>query len=114
MRAMTMLPAFSLVIPAFNEAERIGETSRDVIDYLREASPESEMIVVNDGSIDATSEVTRKVLDDGKQTRDSFAREFPESRQRRSRAPRFARGAKTNRVCFPTPICPRRLKKHRS
>ena len=56
MRAMTMLPAFSLVIPAFNEAERIGETLRDVIDYLRKISPESEIIVVNDGSTDATSE----------------------------------------------------------
>jgi glycosyltransferase involved in cell wall biosynthesis len=63
MRAMTMLPAFSLVVPTFNEADRIGKTLRDVIEYLREASPESEIIVVNDGSIDATSEVTRKVFE---------------------------------------------------
>ena len=59
---MTMLPAFSLVIPAFNEADRIGQTLRDVLEYLHKASPESEVIVVNDGSSDATSEVTRKVF----------------------------------------------------
>jgi glycosyltransferase involved in cell wall biosynthesis len=59
---MTMLPAFSLVIPAFNEADRIGQTLRDVLEYLHKASPESEVIVVNDGSSDATSEVARKVF----------------------------------------------------
>ena len=57
-----MLPPFSIVIPAFNEANRIGQTLRDVLGYLRGASPESELIVVNDGSTDATSEVTRKVF----------------------------------------------------
>jgi glycosyltransferase involved in cell wall biosynthesis len=37
-----MLPAFSVVIPAFNEASRIGETLRLTLDYLRNVSPESE------------------------------------------------------------------------
>lgn len=57
-----MLPAFSLVIPAFNEAERIGETLREVLDYLHRTSPESEVIVVNDGSTDATGVVVRGVF----------------------------------------------------
>src|SRR5436305_7310256 len=60
---MTMLPAFSAVIPAFNEASRIDETLRLTLDYLRNASPESELIVVNDGSTDATSLIARKVLE---------------------------------------------------
>ena len=54
-----MLPGFSAIIPAYNEAERIGETLRQVIDYLRVSSPESELIVVDDGSRDATSERVR-------------------------------------------------------
>jgi glycosyltransferase involved in cell wall biosynthesis len=50
-----MLPAFSLVIPAFNEADRIGETLREALSYLQTQSAGSELIVVNDGSTDATS-----------------------------------------------------------
>ncbi len=57
-----MLPAFSLVIPAFNEAERIEKTLRDALGYLETTSPESELIVVNDGSTDATSEIVRAVF----------------------------------------------------
>jgi dolichyl-phosphate beta-glucosyltransferase len=57
---MTMLPPFSVVIPAFNEAGRIGGSLRVILDYLGQVSPESEVIVVNDGSTDATSEIVRE------------------------------------------------------
>src|ERR1700692_3735767 len=58
----TMLPPFSLVIPAFNEAERIGQSLRTALAYLQATSPGSELIVVNDGSTDATSEIVREVF----------------------------------------------------
>lgn len=57
-----MLPAFSVVIPAFNEEERIGDTLRLTLEYLGSISSESELIVVNDGSTDATSQIARDVL----------------------------------------------------
>lgn len=57
-----MLPAFSLVIPAFNEADRIGETLREVLSYLQTQSAGSELIVVNDGSTDATSQIVHEVF----------------------------------------------------
>src|SRR5213075_3236969 len=56
-----MLPAISAVIPAFNEAVRIGDTLATTIAYLEKESPGSEVIVINDGSTDATGEVIRKV-----------------------------------------------------
>jgi glycosyltransferase involved in cell wall biosynthesis len=59
---VTLLPPFSLVIPAFNEADRIGPNLRGALNYLEQTSPESELIVVNDGSTDATSEVVREVF----------------------------------------------------
>ena len=57
-----MLPAFSVVIPCFNEAARIGQTVRATLEYLNSASPESELIVVNDGSTDETSTIARNAL----------------------------------------------------
>jgi dolichyl-phosphate beta-glucosyltransferase len=57
-----MLPPFSVVIPCFNEASRIGATIRETVDYLEKNSPESELIVVNDGSTDSTSSVARDAL----------------------------------------------------
>src|SRR6267142_6138361 len=57
-----MLPPFSIVIPCFNEQGRIGETLRVAIDYLAANAPTSELIVVNDGSTDATAAVAREKL----------------------------------------------------
>ena len=59
---MTTLSPFSLVIPAYNEAGRIGQTLRQALAYLQSNSPESELIVVNDGSTDSTSQVVRDIF----------------------------------------------------
>ena len=56
-----MFPPISVVIPAFNEAVRIGDTLAVTIGYLENESPTSEVIVINDGSIDSTGEVIRNV-----------------------------------------------------
>src|SRR5207245_7649261 len=57
-----MLPPFSIVIPCFNEEGRVGETLRVTIEYLATNAPESELIVVNDGSTDATGTIAREIL----------------------------------------------------
>src|SRR5947207_7995948 len=57
-----MLPAFSAIVPCFNEAARIGETLRLTLNYLRDTSPQSELIGVNDGSTNATPTTAREVL----------------------------------------------------
>src|SRR5438128_8460554 len=61
-----MLPSFSVVIPAFNEASRIGQTVRATLDYLQEVNPKNELIVVDDGSTDATATIAREVLSGAK------------------------------------------------
>ena len=56
---MTTSSPFSIVIPAYNEAGRIGESLRVTLDYLKQNSPDSELIVVNDGSTDSTADIVR-------------------------------------------------------
>ena len=57
-----MLAPFSIVIPCFNEEGRVGQTLRLTLDYLAANAPESELIVVNDGSTDGTGAIARERL----------------------------------------------------
>lgn len=70
-----MLPPFSAVIPAFNEAQRIGENLRLTLDYLHSAAPESELIVVDDGSADGTSEIVAEIFAAETQVKTKLIRE---------------------------------------
>lgn len=56
-----MPPFLSIVIPAFNEQERIADTLFTVKEYLSRQPYSSEVIVVDDGSTDFTTEVVRTV-----------------------------------------------------
>lgn len=51
----------SIVIPAYNEEERILETLAEVIDYLKTKNYTHEIIVVDDGSNDGTSQLIKKL-----------------------------------------------------
>jgi glycosyltransferase involved in cell wall biosynthesis len=62
-------PSYSIVIPAYNESARIPATLEDVVACVRERDWTAEVIVVNDGSTDATADVVR-----------GFARNAPEVR----------------------------------
>jgi len=50
---------YSIVIPAYNESERLGATLEKVLAYVRQQGWEAEVIVVNDGSRDNTAEIVR-------------------------------------------------------
>jgi dolichyl-phosphate beta-glucosyltransferase len=53
-------PFLSVVIPAFNEAERLPRTLGRLADYLRVFGRAHEVLVVDDGSSDATAEKARE------------------------------------------------------
>jgi dolichyl-phosphate beta-glucosyltransferase len=54
-----MSPEISLVIPAYEEAARLGGPLRRVLEYLDTEKINSEVILVDDGSGDQTSEIAR-------------------------------------------------------
>ena len=53
-------PFYSIVIPAYNEAERIGASLERILGYVAESRWSAEIIVVNDGSSDNTSQVVQE------------------------------------------------------
>jgi dolichyl-phosphate beta-glucosyltransferase len=66
---VTQFPQYSIVIPAFDESARILATLQSVIACIREKGWTAEVLVVNDGSRDATAEIVK-----------AFARDAPEVR----------------------------------
>ena len=62
-------PTYSIVIPAYNEAGRIPATLQEVVETVRRKGWSAEVIVVDDGSTDATADIVRR-----------FAEERPEVR----------------------------------
>src|SRR5438874_1368134 len=59
-----MPPRLSIVVPAYNEAARLGRSLQEIIRYLNDAREPSEVIVVDDGSTDETAEIARQSLQD--------------------------------------------------
>src|SRR3989344_5106706 len=51
----------SVIIPAFNEAHRIGSTLKSALSFLSEQKYEYEILVVNDGSTDETVHIVAHI-----------------------------------------------------
>lgn len=50
-------PYYSIIVPAYNEAERIGNSLERVLDHIASSKWSAEIIVVNDGSSDNTAAI---------------------------------------------------------
>ena len=55
-------PVLSVIIPAYNEAQRLLPQVRSVLDYLRAHYPAFELILVDDGSQDGTAAALQTAL----------------------------------------------------
>src|SRR6266566_4908364 len=53
------MPTYSIIIPAYNEAARLGTTLDRVLNYVAAQRWDAEVIVVNDGSRDQTPDLVR-------------------------------------------------------
>ncbi len=57
-----MSSSLSVIIPAYDEAPRIGKSLRAMFEYLNRETPDSELIVVDDGSKDDTVRVAEGIF----------------------------------------------------
>lgn len=57
-------PKLSIVVPAFNEAARLGGSLNAILSYLNDRREQTELIVVDDGATDTTSAVAEEVMRD--------------------------------------------------
>ena len=57
-------PYLSVVVPAFNEERRIDATLEDLVKYLDGQSYTWEVVVVDDGSTDATASIVRRQVEE--------------------------------------------------
>jgi glycosyltransferase involved in cell wall biosynthesis len=52
-------PRYSIIIPAYNESERIADTLERILRYATEQRWSTEVVVVDDGSSDGTTNIVR-------------------------------------------------------
>ncbi len=52
--------SYSIIIPAYNESERLAVTLPKVLDFIDRQALQAEVIVVNDGSLDTTADLVRR------------------------------------------------------
>jgi dolichyl-phosphate beta-glucosyltransferase len=57
-------PFLSIVVPAYNEEGRLPQTLPLIVDFLRSQTYPSEVIVVDDGSVDSTASVAEGIAAD--------------------------------------------------
>ena len=59
-----MPPVLSIVVPAFNEEKRIGQSLDQVLEFLKQGHYQAEVIVVDDGSRDETARRVSQRIDE--------------------------------------------------
>lgn len=59
-----MKPDVSIVIPAYEEEDRLGASLGKIVAYLREEAPNTEIIIVDDGSKDGTAVAAERYFAD--------------------------------------------------
>lgn len=69
-------PHITVMVPAYNEAQNIAHTLRNIASVLQQMSPHWDIVVVDDGSRDHTVAVVQDLIDTCRVTLVRFSRNF--------------------------------------
>ncbi len=73
---LTAQPHITVMVPAYNEEKNITHTLQNIRSVLQQMSPYWDMVVVDDGSRDQTSQVVQPLVEDCHVTLVRFSRNF--------------------------------------
>lgn len=62
-------PEYSIVVPAYNESQRLGATLEQILSHVRRQNWRAEVVVVDDGSRDETLEIATRFAADHPEVR---------------------------------------------
>ena len=54
-------PQYSIIVPAYNERQRVGLTLQRIVEYVRQEGWNAEIVAVDDGSRDETPEIINRL-----------------------------------------------------
>lgn len=72
----TAQPHMTVMVPAYNEEKNIAKTLQNIRHDLQQMSPSWDIVVVDDGSRDQTSQVVQSLVDECHVTLVKFSRNF--------------------------------------
>ena len=72
----TAQPHITVMVPAYNEEKNIAHTLQNIRSVLQQMSPHWDMVVVDDGSRDQTSQVVQSLVEECHVTLVRFSRNF--------------------------------------
>jgi glycosyltransferase involved in cell wall biosynthesis len=108
-----MIPAVSIIVPAYEEQARLGDSIKQILAYIERERLAAELIVVDDGSKDNTAEIAETAALDYPDLQTKVIRY--ETNRGKGYAVRTGLLARKAILQFsPTPIYQRRLKNCRS
>ncbi len=69
-----MSNALSIIVPAYNEEARLGDTVRTILEFVERRNLDAELIVIDDGSTDSTTDVAKSACAEFPKTKTNVIR----------------------------------------
>jgi len=90
----------SIIVPAYNEEKRFSKFIPDLIRFIKKTIPDSELIVVDDGSKDATRKKVFQMIKNGRAERFAKIIGYPNNKGKGNAVSYGVKAAKGDKILF--------------